>query len=358
LEQKGVEALVALGRESKDRAAIDPKQYPATARMAERLASVPGATGAAAIQSVPLAGGGASATLRVQGRSFGPNEAPDVAWRAVTPGYFETVGAPILRGRRFTEADRDGAQPVTIINDTLARKLWPAADPIGARIGTGLDGDGAGVTVIGIVGDIPQESLRSAVAPEMYRPLAQPSRFSTEAMSLVIRTDGEPAALASAAREAVRQVHPQAPIGSVRTMSAVADAGIATELTAARALAIFGGLALVLAAIGLYGVMSRLVADRSRELGVRIALGAAPGAIGRLVLARTMRITAAGVGAGAAAALMLSRQLGSAIQGIETLDPLVFAAAATVLMTMALVASYMPARRASRIDPIAVMKSD
>ncbi len=141
-------------------------------------------------------------------------------------------------------------------------------------------------------------------------------------------------------------------------MSAIADAGIATELTAARALAIFGGLALLLAAIGLYGVMARLVADRSRELGVRIALGAAPGTIGRLVLARTMRIAAGGVVAGAIAALVLSRQLGSAVHGVETMDPAVFAAAAAVLVTMALLASYVPARRASRIDPITVMKSD
>jgi putative ABC transport system permease protein len=192
----------------------------------------------------------------------------------------------------------------------------------------------------------------------MYRPLAQPSRFSTEAMSLVVRTDGDPAALASAAREAVRQVHAQAPVSAVRTMSAVAASGVATETTAARALGIFGGLALVLAAVGLYGVMSRLVANRARELGVRLALGAAPAAIRRLVLARTLRIAIGGVVAGATAAMLLSRQLGSAMHGLGSLDPLVFATAATVLVMAALAASYAPARRASRIDPITVMKSE
>ena len=141
-------------------------------------------------------------------------------------------------------------------------------------------------------------------------------------------------------------------------MSDVVDAGLATELTAATALGIFGALALVLAAIGLYGVMSRLVAERSRELGVRIALGAAPRTVGRLVLGRTMRIAAAGVLAGGAACVLLSRQLGSAVHGLATLDPAVFAAAAAVLVTMALLASYVPARRASRIDPITVMKVD
>jgi predicted permease len=327
-------------------------------RIVERLAVMPGATSAAAIQSRPLSGGGAAATLRVAGRSFERNEAPDVQWRAITPGYFETAGARLLRGRGFTDADRDGSQAVTIINETLAQRVWPGADPIGARIGTGLDGDGAGVTIVGIVADIPQESLRTAAGPEMYRPLAQPSRFSTEAMSLVVRTNGEPAALASAAREAVRQVHPQAPVSAVRTMSAVAASGLATETTAARALAIFGGLALVLAAVGLYGVMSRLVSNRSRELGVRIALGAAPGAVRRLVLARTLRIASGGVVAGAAASVLLSQQLGSGLHGLGTLDPVVFATAATVLVIAALAASYAPALRASRIDPITVMKSE
>ena len=328
------------------------------ARMVERLSTVPGAISAAAVQSLPLSGGGAAATLRVEGRSYDANEAPDVQWRAITPDYFATVGARVLRGRTFTESDRDGSQPVTIINEALARRVWPGADPIGARIGTGLDGDGAGIVVIGVIADIPQESLRSAANPEMYRPLAQPSRFSTEGMSLLVRTDGDPGALASAAREAVRQVHPQAPVSAVRSMSAVAAAGITTETAAARALGIFGGLALVLSAVGLYGVMSRLVSDRTRELGVRIALGAAPATIRRLVLARTLRIAAGGVLAGGVVSAMLSRQLGSVMHRLQTLEPLVFAAAAALLVMTALAASYLPARRASRIDPIAVMRSD
>jgi len=177
-------------------------------------------------------------------------------------------------------------------------------------------------------------------------------------MALVVRTDGDPAALAAAAREAVRQVHPQAPVSAVRTMSAVAASGMATETTAARALAMFGSLALVLAAVGLYGVMSRLVSNRARELGVRIALGAAPGAVRRLVLARTLRMASGGVVAGAAACVLLSQQLGSALYGLGTLDPIVFATAATVLVLAALAASYAPALRASRIDPITVMKSE
>src|SRR5699024_9305490 len=126
---------------------------------------------------------------------------PDVAWRTITPDYFETMGARMVRGRAFTTADREGAPPVAIINETLARRLWADADPIGAKIGTGLDGDGAPVEIVGIVADIRQDSLGAPVRPEMYRPLAQPSRFAGDALTLVLRTDGDPALLARAARE-------------------------------------------------------------------------------------------------------------------------------------------------------------
>ena len=327
-------------------------------RMADRLATVPGATAAAAIQSLPLAGGGASATLRVDGRAFAPNEAPDVAWRAITPGYFETVGAPLVRGRTFTAADRDGAAPVAVINGTLARLLWPGTDPLGARIGTGLDGNGLLLTIVGVVADVPQESLHARVRPEMYRPLAQPSRFSTDAMSLVVRTDGDPQRLAAAAREAIRQVDPSAAVGAIRTMSGVAASGIATEIAAMRALAIFAGLALVLAAVGLNGVMSRLVADRRRELGVRLALGAAPRHLRWLVLGRTLKVALAGLGVGAAASVVLSRQLAALLHGVGGADPLVLTGSALVLLSVAAAAGYLPARRASRTDPLTAMKVD
>ena len=327
-------------------------------QMVERLAVVPGVTSAAAIQSLPLSGVGASASLRVDGRAFAPNEAPDVAWRAITPGYFDTVGARLLRGRAFTAIDREGAPAVAVINDTLARLVWPDRDPIGARIGTGLDGNGVLVTVVGVVADVPQESLHARVQPEMYRPLAQPSRFSSDAMSLVMRTDTDPSRLASAAREAIRRAHPHAPVGAVRTMGTVAAAGVATEVMAMRALAIFGGLALVLAAVGLYGAMARLVADRQRELGVRLALGAAPRHVRWLVLGRTFKIAFAGCIVGAVASLVLSRQLAALLHGVSGADPVVLALSSAVLLGVALAAGYLPARRASKIDPLLAMRTE
>lgn len=327
-------------------------------QMTDRLAALPGVTAAGAIQSLPLAGAGASAALRVDGRAFGANEAPDVAWRAITPGYFATVGARVLRGRGFTDADGESAQPVTIINDTLARRLWPDGNPIGARIGTGLDGIGAPVTVIGIVADIPQESVAARVQPEMYRPLAQPARFFTAGMSLVLRTDGDPARLAALARDAVRQTHPQAAIGAVRTMTAIAAAGVATEAAAMRALAIFGGLALVLAAVGLHGVMARLVGDRTRELGVRLALGAQPWDVRRLVIESTLRMAAAGLLLGLLGAIVLSRQLAALLHGTSGTDPMILFGSSTVLLVVSLAAAYLPARRASRIDPLVAMRHE
>jgi putative ABC transport system permease protein len=327
-------------------------------RMVERLAAIPGATAAGGIQALPLATSGPSANIRVSGRVFGRNEAPDVAWRTITPAYFDAVGARMVQGRAFTAADREGAPPVAIINATMARLLWPAGDPIGARIGTGLDGDGAPVEVVGVVSDIRQDGLGSRVRPEMYRPLAQPSRFSADALTLVVRTDGDPALLARAAREAVREIHPLAPVAPIRPLSAVAARSIVRERSAMMVLAAFGVLALLLSAVGLHGVLARMVGDRTRELGVRIALGADAAQVRALVLMRTLQLSGAGVIAGGAGAFVLSRQLETLLHGIPAADPWVFAAAAGILVAAALLASYLPARRASRIDPLIVMRTE
>jgi putative ABC transport system permease protein len=327
-------------------------------RMTERLAALPGVTAAAAVQTLPLAARGPSANIRVEGRAFPPGEAPDVVWKPVTPEYFRTVGARIIRGRGFTDADRDGAAPVAIVNARLAALLWPDRDPLGARIGTGLDGDGAPLEVVGVVSDTPQEGIGGEVLPEMYRPLAQPARFGVEAMSLLIRTDGDPATLSSAARQVVREVHPQAPIAAIRPMRAIVEAGLSNEITAMRALGAFGGLALALAVVGLYGVMTRLVADRTRDLGIRIALGAEPRAVRWLVLQRTLVLCGVAVTIGALLSTILSRQLGALLHGVDPGDPLVFLSAAALLLVAALAAGYLPARRASRIDPLLLLKQD
>lgn len=327
-------------------------------RMVERISQLPGVAAAGAIQALPLSTRGPAANLRVDGRTFARNEAPDISWRTVTPEYFRTMGVRLIRGRAFTDADRDGAPPVTIINRTLATLIWPAGDPIGARIGTGLDGDGAPVTVVGVVEDVPQDSLRAAVRPEMYRPLAQPARFPVEGMSLVVKTAAEPTTIAAAARQAIRDVHPGAPIAAVRTMAAVAAGGIATERSAMATLAVFGALALLLAGVGLYGVLARLVGDRTRELGIRLALGAQTGHVRWLVLRRTFTLAGIGIAAGAGLSVVLARQLRSLLHETPASDPFVFAISAAVLLVAAVVTSYLPARRAGRIDPLTAIRTD
>jgi putative ABC transport system permease protein len=203
-------------------------------RISEALAQAPGVSAAGGIQTLPLSSHGPAARIRVDGRVFAPNEAPDINWRTVTPDYFRAAGIGVIRGRGFTTADREGAPPVAIINATLARMLWDGQDPLGAHIGTGLDGDGAPVVIVGVVEDSVQDSITARVLPEMYRPLAQPSRFAADAMSFILRTDGDPAKLLLAAREGVRGVHRQAPVSSVRTMKAVAAEGVATEAACSR----------------------------------------------------------------------------------------------------------------------------
>jgi putative ABC transport system permease protein len=210
--------------------------------------------------------------------------------------------------------------------------------------------------VVGVVGDTPQEGISGDVLPEMYRPLAQPARFGVESMAFVVRTTGEPAALSAAARQAIREIHPRAPVAAVRPLSAVVAAGVATELSAARALAGFGALALALAAVGLYGVMSRLVGDRTREIGVRIALGAAPASVRWLVLRRTLTVVALGLATGAAAAILAARQLSALLHGVSPTDPVALATASAALSAVALLAGYLPARRAARIDPLTALR--
>jgi putative ABC transport system permease protein len=327
-------------------------------RIGEGLAQLPGATAAGGIQVLPLSSRGPSATLRVDGRAFAPNEAPDVSWRTVTPGYFRAAGIDVIRGRGFTGTDRQGSQPVAIINATLARTLWAGRDPIGARIGTGLDGDGAPLVIIGVVEDSAQESIAARVAPEMYRPLAQPSRFASDAMSFVIRTDGDPSSLARAAREVVHRAHPQAPVSSVRPMQSVASDGVATEVAVARALAAFGALALVLAAVGLHGVVARMVGERTRELGIRIALGASPRDLKRDVIGRTATFTMAGLVLGAMGSIAAGRKLGAMLHGVSAADPVVLSLASVVLLLAAAAATVGPARRALRTDPLIVMKAE
>jgi predicted permease len=325
----------------------------------DRLAALPGVESAGAIQTLPFAGSGISAGLRVEGRTFTASELVDTCWRTVSPEYFRTLGIPLLRGRSFGPGDGTDAPPVALINARLARTLWPGADPIGQRIGTGMDGsDTALATIVGVVGDTPQEGVAAGVRPEMYRPLAQQTRFAAEAMSLALRVTGRVEPVLASLREAVRAVNPQAPVTSLKRMEELRRATTTRQRGAGAALALFGLLALLLAGVGLYGVLAFVVGERTREFGVRLALGARPADILAQVLSRGAVLVGLGLAGGLVGALALGRALSTLLYGTTARDPATLAGVVAVLAVVGLSAGYPPARRASRVDPASALRAE
>jgi putative ABC transport system permease protein len=330
------------------------------ADVVDRLALLPGVEAAGAIQTLPFAGRGISAGMRVEGRTFTAQESVDTCWRAVTPGYFKSVGIPVLKGRGFDARDGFGAPPVALVNARLAERLWPGGDPIGQHVGTGMDGgEGeAKVTVIGIVGDATQEGLALGVRPEMYRPVAQQSRFAAEAMSVALRVNAAEGPSLAALREAVRAVNPQAPVMDLKRLEELRRATTSRQRGAGAALGLFGALALLLAAVGLYGVLAFVVGERAREFGVRLALGARPADILGHVLGRGMTLVGLGLASGLVAALALGRLVSGLLFEMAPYDAPTLASVVLVLSVVALAASYLPARRASRVDPSIALRQD
>jgi len=325
----------------------------------ERLLTLPGATAAAVGQALPLSGLRTSAGLRIEGRELEPNTRPDTCWRLVSPEWHDALGVPLLRGRGFGAGDSRGAPAVALVNPTLARQVFGDEDPIGRRIATGLDGPaGTWVTIVGVVADTPQESVATATRPEMYRPLAQDVRMAPSGLALVVRAVGDPISLGPALRREVAAVRSDVALSRVAPLAGLARDMVAAPRAASRVLLLFGGLALLLAALGLYGVVSCLVGEETRELGVRLALGAPPASLVRLVLSRSLALAGLGLAVGLAAALALGRWLEGLLFGISPRDPFTLAAVTLVLLLAAVAASYGPARRASRLDPARVLRAD
>jgi len=329
------------------------------ADLQRRLGSRAGVTSVGIGQSLPLAGRRVSAGLRVDGRDVLPNDQPDVCWRVVTQAYFEALGVRVVRGRGFDGHDRAAAPAVAVVNATLARQVFPGEDPIGRRITTGLDGPaGTWVTVVGVVADTPQENVAIAARPEMYRSLDQNNRFGPTSFHVVVRAGGDPQALATALREDVTAVRSDIAVSDVVPLAGLARGAIAGPRAAGQALGLFAALALFLAALGLYGVVSCLVGERVHEMGVRLALGARPASLVALVLGRSLRLVAGGLGLGLAAALALGRLLEGTLYGVSPRDPPTLAAVTSVLLLSALAAAYAPARRAGRLDPAEVLRAE
>jgi putative ABC transport system permease protein len=324
-----------------------------TSRVVEALEQTPGVTAAAAANILPAVGNNSGRQVEVEGQ---PNpdtlNAPRVDFRSVTPKWFKAMRIPILAGRGFTDADREDTLRVAIVTESMADKFWPGRSPIGARLRTIR---GEWLTIVGVCGDSIHDWFMGRKTPTLHVPYAQQP---TPNMGLVGRTAGDPLDVAPHVREAIRRVDPAQPIFDVMTMWAVLkDRTIGLQYVAAL-MAGFSGLALVLALVGLYALMSYVVVQRTHEFGVRAAVGASPADLVKLGVRQAGWLAAAGVGIGLALSLALSRLIEAGLFGIVSADVRVMAVFAAVLTLAAVTAGYIPSRRAARLDPVQALRME
>ena len=320
----------------------------------ESLEGRPGIQSAGFATYLPLSGLDHALGFLVEGRPPLPIGTYNMAkYRPVSAGYFETIGIPLLRGRSFTVADTAESPWVVMINDSMAREYWPSENPIGQRVQFA----GTGRTVIGVVGDVLHEGLDGAAKPEMYMPVEQAPRIES-GPTIVVRTALDSGAAAAELRGAVSAIDRTVPVDRIETMQQLVSASVAQPHFRTMILTVFSLLALVMASIGIYGVMNYLVIQRTREFGIRLSLGATPSDVLRLVLHRAARLIGVGVCLGLAGSVLLVRFIASLLFGTAPLDPLTFVAVPILLAAVALAASYLPARRATRIDPIVALRNE
>ena len=267
----------------------------------------------------------------------------------------QTMRIPLLRGRLFTAADRDGP-PVAIVSQSVAWRFWPNDDPIGKHIGRPWDSPW--ITIVGVVPDTKQDSLRDTSRTSIYVPWSQRSAFSGSEMWVMVRSASDPAPLASAIRGVVRDIDRTVAVSDVRTMDAVVDQSAQKTRFTVLLVGAFAIAALLLGAIGIYGVMSYLVAQRTQEMGIRLALGATGGAVIALVVGRAAKLAALGVAVGIIGALLATRWLEALLYHVSATDPVTFVGVPLLFLAVAVIASYAPARRATRIDPVRALRAE
>jgi len=323
------------------------------ATVVERLRAVPGVDTAAAINVMPAADNNSGRSVEIDGiPNPDPTNPPSVDYRTATPEIFAALQIPIRSGRGFTDGDREDTQPVAIVTESLARRHWPNADPIGKRIKAGT---GPWLTVVGVSGDVIHDWFGRRNYPTLYRPFRQ---APTSNMALVVKTSRDPSTLAADAQAAVRAVDPAQPVFDLRSMrKALQEKTIGLQYVGAVMLA-FGGLALLLAVIGVYGVMAYMVTQRTHEIGVRMALGATRRDVLRLTVGQTGRLTAVGAGVGIVLSFLLSRLIEAGLLGVASSDARITAGLAAILIASALAAGYLPARRAASIDPTVALRGE
>ena len=325
-----------------------------------RLENVPGVKSAAVTTNLPLYRQGNSIGISVEGipdPAPGQGKRPTIATRVVSPHYFQTMGIALLQGRGFSEQDRVDSPSVAVINETMARRFWPDQDPTGRRITPGSPTStdpNDWLTIVGVVKDVRQFELVAEPKPQMYLSYTQAGFFAPR--DLVVSTDLDPISLAAAVRKTVWEVDRDQPVSNIRTMEEIVSESVARQRFSMMLLGIFAALALVLAAVGIYGVMSYSVAQRTREFGIRMALGARRSDVLKLTVGGGLKLVLIGVAIGLVASFILTRVMSSLLFGVSATDPLTFISISLVLVVVALLASLVPALRATRIDPMEALR--
>ena len=319
----------------------------------ERMNALPGAQEAAVAVPLPLSDSYINLAFAIEGRPPRTrSDSPTADLVAISPNYFHVMQVPLLRGRQFSDADSEGGPKVCVISSGLAQQLFPNQSPLGQRIDIGYPTD-ASREIVGIVGDVKDSDLAARESAQIYVPFVQNPFWAAD---IAIRAHGNPSALSGSLREQIRAIDSALPVADVRPMAEVIGSSIAQPRFRTALLSLFGAAALLLAAIGIYGVLAYTVAQQTREIGIRMALGANPGRVLRLVLGRGLRLAGAGTMIGVLAALMLTRMLDSLLFGVSATDPATFVAVAGLLLGVALLACYVPARRAMRVDPMVALR--
>jgi putative ABC transport system permease protein len=312
-----------------------------------RLNELPGVESAGAVDIMPLVGWNPGTRFATEERGEAVEHA-DI--QPVTPAYFTAMGIHVVQGRVFADAELGRKRPVAIVNERLVRRLWPSGEAVGRRIR--LDGDEPWRTIVGVVGDVRQFGVQEEPRPEIYIPEARRS------MTIVVRTRQAPASLVAPALDRIRSVDPALPKPVARTLETVVADALAVKRLVAATFGVLATVAVLLAAIGLYGVIAFSASRRTHEIGIRMALGARPADVVRLVVARSLSVTGLGVALGVLGALAVTRLLRSLLYGLSPFDPIAYVAAAVLMLGTALLAAWLPARRSSRVDPMVALRHD
>jgi predicted permease len=322
------------------------------AALADRLRALPGVAAASAVSLPPVDGCCSLYSAYVEGFPTERGHAPMITGMIITPGYFRTMGIHLVAGRDFNDADTRSAPPVTVINERFARTYWPGGNALGHHVNTGA----GNAAIVGIVNDIKQDGLLQAPEPQFYRPYAE-DPWTTMTMTVRVQR-GDPMRLVPDIRRIMRTLDPAVPIFNVATMRAIVDRRTVSSRVFGELLTVFACIALILAATGVYATMAFAVAQRTRELGLRLALGAAPTRLTSLVLRQSLLMALAGGTIGLASGTFAARALAHTLYGVDATEPWGYATAAAVLLVAAIAASYGPARRASAVDPMVALRAE